>query len=157
MVRDSNHSLFAFVTDKIDLILDVENGRIIFLAGDVPDPALDRSWISFLSIWTHICEPHPLPSVPIYRYGSLEVFLPPSLSPTVQAIGSIVGMQGICLAVEIIYACILDPIGGPAKGLAKVGGVVGLVEVGLGESKDDVVTVEVEFLNGGSVSEKGES
>ena len=156
MVRDANHSLFTFITNKVDLILDVEHSRVIFLAGGVPDLALYRPRVSFLSIFTHICESYPLFPIPVHGYGPLPIRLPPSLSTTMQAIGSIVGVQGICFAVEIMYSCVFDAIGGPANGLAKVGGVVRLVELGFGETKDYVVTMDIEFLNGSPVSEEGE-
>ena len=124
VVRDPYYSLLAFVADKFDLVFDVENRLAISLASCVPDLAFHSAGVSFISIFTQICELHPLFPRSIDWYGTLEVFLAPSFRTAMQAIGTIVGMQRIRFAIEIVYLSVFDAIGGAANGFAKVRGIV---------------------------------
>lgn len=90
VVCDTDYRLFAFVTDKLDLIFDVQNGLAVFFAGCVPDVAFDSPRVSFFSVFTQICKSHPLFPISIYGDGTFEVFLAPPFRPAMQAIGSIV-------------------------------------------------------------------
>lgn len=74
-----------------------------------------------------------------------------------QAIGSIVGMQRICLAIEVVYLRVFDTVGCAANGFAKVGCIMRFVEFGFWECQDDVLTINVEFLDKGTLGEEGKS
>ena len=124
MVCDPDHRLFAFVTDELDLILDVQNRLAVFFAGRVPDVAFDRPRVSFFPVFAQVRESYPLFPISIYRDGTFEVFLAPPFRPAVQAIGTVVRIQRVCFAVEVVYLCVLDTIGGTADGLAEIGRVV---------------------------------
>ena len=156
MVGDPDDGLVAFVAHHVDLVLDVQNRLAVFLAGRVPDLAFHRAGVPFVPVLAQIGKLHPLLSVSIHRYGTHELLLPPSLGAAVQAVGSVVGMQGVGLAVEVVDPCVFDAVRGPADGLAEVGRVVGFVVADVREGQDDVLTLDFEFLDGGSVGEEGE-
>ena len=92
VVCDPDDGLSAFVADEFDLILDVQNGLAEFFAGCVPDLAFHRPWVPFFSVFTLICELHPLLPVSVYRYRTVEVFLAPSFCTAMQAIEPIIRM-----------------------------------------------------------------
>ncbi len=95
VVCDTNDSLVALIADEFDLILDVQNRLVVFLASCVPDLAFDGSRVSFFSILAQICELHSLFPIPINGDRTVKVLFTPSLSTSMQAIGTIIGMQGI--------------------------------------------------------------
>jgi len=73
----------------------------------------------------------------------------------VQAIGTVVGGQGVDFAIEA-QSSVLDAVGSATNGLAKVWCVLGLVEVGGWKAEDDVPISDEELLDCGTLREKGE-
>lgn len=124
VICDADYSLFAFVANEFNLVLDIQHCLAVFLASVVPDLAFHGPGVSFFAIFTHVCELHSLFPISVQRYRTLEVFLAPSFCTAVQAIGSIVGMQRICFTVEVMYLCVFHAVGCTADGLAKVGCIV---------------------------------
>lgn len=156
VVCDADDGFVAFVADERDLVFDFQHRLPVFHTRRVPHFALHRPRVAFLHVLTHVAKLNPLLAVPVYRLRPFEILLAPSLRSSMQAIGSVVGSESVGLAVQIVQRRVSNAVRRAADRLAEIGCVVRLVKGRFGESDDDVVACDVEFLDEGALGEEGE-
>lgn len=156
MIGDVDGRFFDLVPDVLDLILDLQDGLAIHLAGRIPDPKLDRAGIVLLAIPADIFEKNALRAIPVHGLGSVKDPFVPAFRPAVQRVGPVVLGQGVRLAIEIAENAVLETIGHAADGRPEEGLVVPDIILLRGESLHDVVAVHLELLDDCSQREEGE-
>lgn len=158
MVRDAANRLFTFISDQLDLVLDLQHNSTILHACCVPNQALHGSRIPLLAIFAQVSKLNSFSTVSIHRPGSFEVLLTPSLGATMQRIRVVAIIDGklITLAIEVLKIGSLHPVGRPSNGFAEVGIVVGLVALGVWKALNDVLPSYSKLLDQSSLGEEGE-
>ena len=158
MVRNTNGSLLALVSNKLDFILHLENSFLLaiflLLARSIPQPQFNRARIPFLPILAQVSELQSLLSIPVHRLGARENSRVPAFFSTMKRIGTFVLRERVRLAIQVIYDCSPDAVARPTDGSAKVRGVVFLVILLGGEALDDVVAGDTELLDDATQGEK---
>lgn len=155
VIRDTNDCLLTLATHELNLILDVQHRLTILHASHIPHRTEHCARVAFVTIFTQKSKPDAFPAMTTLRLGTFKVLLAPSLIATMQAIWTVVGFQLVRSPIKI-QSSVLDPISGAANGLAKVGCVMGFVELGRWKAEDYVLIGNEELLDGGTLRKEGE-
>ena len=142
------------VVDEFGLILDGEDGAGgaldgLFAAG-VEDLEVDGAGESGLEVRGPVGVEEGVVAVAAHPGGALEVATAPAATATVEGVGGVVGFELVAATVEVLDDAVLDAVGDATDGGTEPGGVVSGVEVFIGEPKDEVLAVDVEFLDDGT-------
>lgn len=155
VIRYPNYCLCTFITHEFDLILNIKHRLAILHASHIPDRTEHSARVAFIAVFTQIGKLDPFLALPIHRRRPFKVVLAPTLSTPVQAIGTVVGRQWVCPAVEA-QSSILNPICSATNSLAKVWCIVRLVQFCGRKAKDDVLISDEELLDCGTLGQKSE-
>ncbi len=123
MIRHPHYRLLTLITDEFDLILHIQHRLAIFHASHIPNRTEHSPRIALITISAQIGEFDPFLAMSIHRRRPFKVLLAPTPAATMQAIGTVVGLQLVSFAIEFQLS-VLDAVGGAADGFAKVWCVV---------------------------------
>lgn len=156
MVRDVDDSLLDLIAQQLSLVLDAEDGsrQSIFylLANNVEHPQLHGPGIPLVTIRTQISVKQRILSITPDDSRAFKVQSSKPTTSPVQGVRRVVDLELILPAVQVLNHTVLDAVRDTADGRAEPGLVVLFVVFLLGEALDDVLAVDVEFLDDGGES-----
>lgn len=151
VVGEVDYSLLALVTSEFHLVLGRQDGLgIALLAGGVPHTHLDRTRVPLLAIFANVLEQQGVVAIALDGVRTVKDALTPTLLTTMQRIGAIVLLQLDLLAIQVLNQTILNAVCNAANGGTIVRGVVLDIIILRGETQNEILAADTEFLDDGA-------
>ena len=156
VVGEVDYSLFALVANEFHLVLSRQDGLgIALLAGGVPHTHLDGTGVPLLTIFAKVLEQQGVMAIALDGVWTVKDALTPTLLTTMQGIGAVILRQLDLLAIQVLDQTILDAVRDAADGGTIVRGVMLDIVILRGETQNDVLAADAEFLNDGAQRQEG--
>lgn len=156
VVGEVDYSLLALVANEFHLVLGRQDGLgVALLAGGVPHAHLDSTGVPLLTIFAKVLEQQSVMAIALDGVWTVKDALTPTLLTTMQGIGTVILRQLDFLAIQLLDQTILDAVRDAADGGTIVRGVVLDIVILRGETQNDVLAADTEFLNDGAQRQEG--